>query len=239
LRKDHRPYFIKKAYLNFQRLYVKHFLRPQLEALGKGFVFMQPWNVKIFGEPIELGNYATVIATSDSKIRLSVWPQSKDKGRIQIGDYCLICPGVRISSACEIVIGDSCMIASSAYITDSDWHDIYNRISSGKTAPVKIEENVWIGDSAVICKGVTIGENSIVGAGAVVVNSVPPNAIAAGNPARVVKSLDPEEQITTRAQWYLDPNGLFEQIDQWDRDILRGNTILGWLRSLLFPVKGE
>jgi acetyltransferase-like isoleucine patch superfamily enzyme len=53
-------------------------------------------------------------------------------------------------------------------ITDSDWHDVYNRISIGKTAPIKIEDNVWIGDSVIVCKGVSIGENSIIGADAVV-----------------------------------------------------------------------
>ncbi len=160
---------------------------------------MKPWHVKIFGESIELGNYATVIATSDNKVRLSVWPSKKGEGHIRIGDYCLICPGVRISSASEIRIGDNCMLASGVYIIDCDWHGIYNRISIGKAIPVKIEANVWLGDGAIVCKGVTIGENSIVGAGAVVVNSVPPNVIAAGNPARVVKSLNPEEQITPRS----------------------------------------
>jgi acetyltransferase-like isoleucine patch superfamily enzyme len=239
LRKDHRPYFIKKAYLNFQKLYVRQFLRPQFKELGKGFVFMKPWNVEVFGSTVELGDYATVIASPDNKVRFSVWPDKKDKGRIKIGDYCLICPGVRISSAAEIIIGDSCMIASKVYITDSDWHDIYNRISAGKAAPVRIAENVWIGDSAIICKGVSIGENSIVGAGAVVVNHVPANSIAAGNPARLVKTLDPKEKITKRAHWYADPAMLFEQIDQWDKEILRKNTMLGWLRSILFPVQGD
>ncbi len=239
MQKDRRPYLIKKTYLNFQKFYVKHFLRPQFESLGKSFFFMKPWHVEIFGAPIVLGNYATVIATRDNKIRFTVWPNRKDEGSIQIGDYCLVCPGVRISSASAINIGNSCMVASNAYITDSDWHDIYNRIAIGKAAPVKIEENVWIGDSAIVCKGVTIGYNSIIGAGAVVVNSVPPNAIAAGNPARVVKSLDPKKPITTRAEWFSDPDRFFEELDQWDRAMLRSNTLLGWLRSLLSPAKGD
>jgi serine acetyltransferase len=136
-------------------------------------------------------------------------------------------------------VGDSCMVASNAYITDSDWHDIYNRIAPGKVAPVKIENNVWIGDSAIVCKGVTIGENSIVGAGAVVVHSIPANSIAAGNPARVVKTLDPNQAFTTRAQWYADPARLFEEFDQWDRALLQGNTVRGWLRSIFLPAKGD
>ncbi len=56
-----------------------------------------------------------------------------------------------------------------------------------KTAPVKISDNVWIGMNAVILKGVTIGENSVVAAGSVVTKSVQPNTVVAGNPAVVVK----------------------------------------------------
>ena len=52
-----------------------------------------------------------------------------------------------------------------------------------------IEKNVWIGMNSVILKGVTIGDNSIIGAGSVVVKDVPKNTIAAGNPAKVIKDL--------------------------------------------------
>ena len=239
MRKDHRPRFVKMAYLKFQTLYAEHFLRPQLESLGKGGFIIKPWHVEIFGSPVRIGDYASVIATPDRKIRLSVWPTIPGRGSIQIGNYGLICPGVRIGSAAEIIVGDSCMLASNAYLTDSDWHDIYDRNAIGKSAPVVLEKNVWIGDSAIVCKGVTIGENSIVGAGAVVVRSVPANTIVAGNPARVVKSLDPGVPIVTRAEWYSDPAGLCEQLDLWDRAMLQDNTVLGWFRSLLFPEKGD
>ncbi len=58
---------------------------------------------------------------------------------------------------------------------------------------VKIENNVWLGYGVLVLPGVTIGENSIVGAGSVVTRDIPPNAIAAGNPARVLKARDPQE----------------------------------------------
>ena len=239
MRRDYRPYLIKKGYLKFQEFYVEHFLRPQFEYLGKGHTFMKPWNVEIFGSPVYLGDYANVIAAPDRKIRFTIWPDKEGSGAIHIGNFCLICPAVRISSATEIVIGDNCMIASGAYITDSDWHGIYDRVMSARTAPVRIEENAWIGDSAIVCKGVTIGKNSIVGAGAVVVDDVPANSIAAGNPAKVVKELDPQQPLKTRAQWFAEPEQLEAQIDMIDRVNLQGNTVINWFRSSLFPPRGD
>lgn len=239
MRRDHRPFYLKKAWLKFEELYTNHFLRPHFESLGKGFTFMRPWHVQIFGAPIVLGDYANVVASSDNKTRLSVWGDKEGLGRIQIGDFCLICPGVRISSAHEIRIGNSCMFANGAYVTDSDWHDIYDRISVGKTEPVLIGNNVWVGDGAVVCKGVTIGENSIIGAGAVVVSPVPANCIAAGNPAKVVKQLDPGESFTTREQWFEDPAKMLRGFDQVDRELLKQNSLLHWLRSLLYPSKND
>lgn len=237
--KDHRPYFIKKAYLNFQKSYARRFLKPQFDALGEGCTFMRPWHVELFGGPISLGSYATVIATADNRIRLSVWPGGNGNGRIRIGDYCLLCPGVRISSAERIDVGNSCMFANRAYITDSDWHGLYDRTAIGRSAAVKIEDNAWIGDSAIICKGVTIGANSIIGAGAVVVSDVPANTIAAGNPARVVKQLEAEVGIVTRAHWFAEPGVLFRELDRYDRHMLHGNSVRGWLRYLLGPRRGD
>jgi acetyltransferase-like isoleucine patch superfamily enzyme len=235
VQKEHRPYVVKKAWLKFQKFYTRHFLEPQLESLGKGFAFMEPWHVQIFGGPISVGHYATFIANADKRIRLSVWPAQFGQGRILIGDYVLISPGVRISAAQEIIIEDNCMLANNAYITDSDWHGIYDRVSMGQAAPVRLCKNAWIGDSAIVCKGVTIGENSIIGAGAVVVTDVPANCVAAGNPARVVKELDPNETFTTRAHWFADPARLARDFMKWEQAVLKGNTYFGWLRHLLFP----
>ena len=239
MRKDHRPYFLKQIYLRLQKLYGAHFIEPQLQSLGRGYTFMKPWHVEIFGGPIHIGEYATIIASSDKRVRLSVWPESPGKGAIHIGSYCMLCPGVRIGSAEEIHIGDDCMFANNAYITDSDWHDIYNRVTIGKTASVHIADNVWIGDSSIVCKGVSIGENSIIGAGAVVTGDIPPNSIAAGNPARVVKRLDPDRAITTRANWFNDPERLFSDFDRYDRAMLKKNSFPHWLRYLLFPSKTD
>jgi acetyltransferase-like isoleucine patch superfamily enzyme len=230
---------IKRAWLKFQKAYARHFIAPQMARLGKGFIFMRPWHVKLFGGPIEIGRWATFIATADKKIRFSVWPDSVGQGRIKLGDYVLICPGVRISSAIDIQIDDNCMLANNAYITDSDWHGIYDRLSYGRAKPIAIEKNVWIGDSAIVCKGVSIGTNSIIGAGAVVIHSIPANVIAAGNPAKVVKKLDPNEKITTRSEWFADPARLDREFIRWEQAVLRENTLFGWLRHLFFPSRGD
>jgi maltose O-acetyltransferase len=55
--------------------------------------------------------------------------------------------------------------------------------------PIVIEDNVWLGGGAIVCPGVTIGTNTVIGAGAVVTKDVPPNVVAVGNPAKVIRSL--------------------------------------------------
>lgn len=240
MRRDHRPYFVKRLDIAVQQWYANYFLRPQFDYLGKGSLFLRPWYVELFGWPITLDDYANVIATPDKRVRMTVWSDMEEAGRIQIGKYALICPGVRISSAMGISIGDSCMLAQGVYVTDSDWHDIYDRgVSIGRKSAVKIGNNVWLGDSAIVCKGVTIGDNSIVGAGSVVVRDVPPNVVAAGNPADVLRQLDSNRYIATRADWFSDPEKLACQFDEIDRDILKHNTIFGWMRSRLFPRRGD
>lgn len=238
--RDHRPYAVKKAYRRLERFYVNHYLRPQFTSLGDHPYIVRPWYVEVFGAPIRIGRCVNMIASQDMKVRLSVWGNREGEGRIEIGDYCLICPGVRVGAAMEIVIEDSVMLAHGAYVTDSDWHDIYNRIvPCQNNKPVHIMENAWIGDSAIVCKGVTVGRNSIVGAGAVVVNDVPPDTIVAGNPARVVRQLDPNEKMTTRESWFSDAEKLAREIDYLDMETLKKNTFRSWFRHLFFPAPGD
>jgi maltose O-acetyltransferase len=57
--------------------------------------------------------------------------------------------------------------------------------------PISIEDNVWLGGGVVVLPGVTIGENSVIGAGSVVTRDIPPNAVAVGNPARIIRTANP------------------------------------------------
>jgi tetrahydrodipicolinate N-succinyltransferase len=129
------------------------------------------------------------------------------------------------------------MLASQVYITDSDWHGIYDRSRTpGTTHQVVLEKNVWVGDSAIICKDVTIGENSIIGAGSVVVTDIPPNVMAGGNPARVIKKLDPKRKMITRKDRYANVMEMVRNLEA-EKESLKGNTLWGWVKSLFFPPK--
>jgi len=231
---------LKRFYNKYQRWYAKYFLAHQFDYFGRGLVFMKPWHVEVFGGPVFLGDYTTVIATPDRKVRFTVWPVWMGQGKIEIGKCCLICPGTRIMSATSITMGDGCMTAQNVSISDSDWHGLYDRsMPVGDSRPITIGHNVWIGDSAFVGKGVTIGDNAVIGACSVVVKDIPANAIAAGNPATVIKYLDPDKPMKTRVDWLSDPVKLARDFELIDRAIMKGNTLRGWFRSLLFPRSGD
>lgn len=97
----------------------------------------------------------------------------------------------------HIMIGDNVMIGVGTHIYDTNFHNInpylridkHDPIEQVKTAPIVIKDNVFIGAYSIILKGVTIGKNSIVAAGSVVINSIPDNEIWGGNPAKFIKKI--------------------------------------------------
>ena len=81
----------------------------------------------------------------------------------------------------------------------------------------------------------TIGNNSVVAARAVVTSDVPPNAVVAGNPAKIVKTLDPDTPRYTRADLYADPDKTAQQFKELDRYVLRRNRFWFWVWTLIYP----
>jgi len=186
--------FLWRSNFYYHLSFKKKFLEIKSRPLVWGI-----WNVVVYGPNISLGKNVVIVGANGYRTNFTTVKNGDRQGKISVGDNVLIMNGVRISSATEIIIEDDCMLANFCYLTDADWHDIYDRTSSpGRTAPIHLKKGSWIGDSAIICKGVTIGENSIVGAGAVVRRDVPPNVVVIGNPAKVVKQLDPEKVITMK-----------------------------------------
>lgn len=99
---------------------------------------------------------------------------------------------VTIVSHQSITIDDYAMIGAGTLITDSDWHCLSPNVAerhsqNGKSAPVHIGRNAFIGTRCIILKGVSIGENAVIGAGSVVTHDIPANAVAGGNPCHVIQ----------------------------------------------------
>jgi len=102
--------------------------------------------------------------------------------------------GGSIVCALRVTIGARVTVGANCVITDTDFHPLdpalrYQRPDDGATAPVTIADDVFVGMHCLILKGVTIGRGSVIGAGSVVTRDVPPGVVAAGNPARVVRTL--------------------------------------------------
>lgn len=147
---------------------------------------------------LRFGNHVSVYAGCS----FSIGPN----GSCSVGDFTLL-NGALVMAEERIEIGSHCLISWNVGIADSDFHPLEpaQRLIDSQalapffkdrpprpklaTAPVRISDNVWIGMNAVILKGVTIGENSVVAAGAVVTKSVPANVVVAGNPAQIVREL--------------------------------------------------
>lgn len=106
---------------------------------------------------------------------------------IQIGSFSSIGDRTQIHCADSVSIGNYVLISWDVNILEFDYH-----ASGGGpalSAPIVIEDEVWIGVRCIILKGVTIGKGSIIGAGAVVTKDIPAYTFAAGNPARPIKSI--------------------------------------------------
>lgn len=110
---------------------------------------------------------------------------------IEIGENTFINYGTSIAAKQLIHIGADCSIGTQVIIMDNNYHRLEpeRRNEPPDSAPVILEENVWIGARAIILPGVVIGRDSVIGAGSVVTKSVPPRSLAAGVPAKVIRFL--------------------------------------------------
>ncbi len=129
---------------------------------------------------------------------------SSNHGKVEIGEWTTIPRGTMVNAANSVKIGADVSIAPGVIIIDNNTHPInpqdrriMQRTSHGSkernsmfsdNAPIVIMDNVWLGRNVRVHKGVTIGENSIIGANAIVTKNIPSNCIAVGIPAKVVKT---------------------------------------------------
>jgi len=138
-------------------------LRELLGHIGQDSMIWSPFYC-VYGYNIHLGDH----------VFLNYMCTILDTNEVRIGDHVMIGPGVQIYCA--------------AHELQAELRNQGLEVAK----PIVIEDSVWIGGSAILLPGVTIGRNAVVGAGAVVSRSVPANAIVAGNPARVIREIEQE-----------------------------------------------
>lgn len=117
-------------------------------------------------------------------VRLECWRGA----RIEIGNGTYLNRNTEIVASASVTIGRDCMIGRDVIIMDSDQHAFPGEPLV--SAAVSIDDRVWIGARAMVLKGVTIGHDSVVGAGAIVTRDIPPLSVAVGQPARVIRGLE-------------------------------------------------
>ena len=144
------------------------------------------------GSVVEIGNNVTLSSLPRFNPlapgrRLSI-VTATSHARIVIKDGAGISNSV--ISCCEsITIGKDTLIGAECLITDSDFHGFPLRKNPpARSAPVEIGDWVFVGTRTIVLKGVSIGNHSVIGAGSVVTSDIPENCLAAGNPARVIRS---------------------------------------------------
>ncbi len=125
------------------------------------------------------------------RVILTAWG---DGARLTIGDDVGM-SGCSITACERVSIGDRVLIGAGALITDSDAHPLSaagraGTGEAGRSRPIEIGDDVFIGARAIILKGVTVGRGAVVGAGAVVTKTVEAGLIVGGNPAKVIGKTD-------------------------------------------------
>lgn len=142
---------------------------------------------------IILGNQIFLNSCPNGSLHFTALSTYLPSSQIIIGNNCKL-NGTILHCNENITIGNDCMFGPGTIIVDNDSHRVTRnydeRIKTPKSKPIIIKNNVWVGMNCLILKGVTIGENSIIAAGSLVVKDVPDNCLYAGNPAKFIKHLD-------------------------------------------------
>ncbi len=114
---------------------------------------------------------------------------------ITIGKNVFINAGCKFQDQGGITIGDGCLIGHNVIITTLNHIPQPSKRQSLIPKPVKIGKNVWMGAGVIILPGVTIGDSAIIGAGSIVVKDIPSNAVAVGNPCKVIKYIEENNEV--------------------------------------------
>ena len=195
-------YIIGFCRWGIRKIYERYYTRYLISRIKKC-----PPSLSIIGRPyisiadnayVDIGSFFICRSGAGQSIDNSCCSKINVSGgaKLIIGDYTGI-SNTTIECESEIVIGNSVNIGAGSMLFDTDfhstdWHDRYMRksdIPNRKIKPIRIGDCVFIGARCIICKGVNIGDRSIVAAGSVVVKDIPSDELWGGNPARFIKKL--------------------------------------------------
>ncbi|MBO9308360.1 MAG: acyltransferase [Chloroflexi bacterium] len=169
-----------------------------------GVAWQDGW--RIYGAPI-IQRHAGSTITIGRNLTLRSWYASNPLGVVRRTLLCTWARGAQliigdnvgmtgavIVAQTRVEIGNHVWIGANSTIVDTDFHPLAPEArciapTAGESAPIVIEDDVFIGMWAIILKGVRIGRGAVIGAGAVVTRDVPAGAVAAGNPARLVQQM--------------------------------------------------
>ncbi|MBA3300569.1 MAG: acyltransferase [Thermoleophilaceae bacterium] len=123
------------------------------------------------------------------------WLTTGEAGTIRIGKGTFLNLGTMVASVGLVEIGDHCMFANGCFVTDGNhrFDDLEKPVTwqgFSTKGPTRVGDNVWCGANVVITSGVSIGERCVIGANSVVTEDIPPHSIAAGSPAKVLRSIE-------------------------------------------------
>ena len=122
-------------------------------------------------------------------------------GNLGIGDRTFVNVGAIVLDVAPVTIGSACQIAPRVQLLTAT-HPIDpepRRLGWEYAEPITIADNVWLGGGVIVCPGVTIGQDTVVGAGAVVTKDLPAGVIAAGVPARIVREIGDQDRVEVPA----------------------------------------
>lgn len=185
------PAFFGWLSMQFYRLIYKNIhIGRNINCWGRVLIWKSPESSIVIGNNLRIvSNHLRSGIAMHSKLKLTAFSEAK----IIIGDaVAMVGTSITCRTTC-IEIMEGTIIGPNVIIVDSDFHVLWppeNRnfnMGYENDRPVKICKNVWIGMSCIILKGVTIGENSIIAAGSIVTKDIPPNVVAGGNPAKVIR----------------------------------------------------
>ncbi len=136
-------------------------------------------------------NHTVVFRKNCSYNGGSIWCEGSD-GRVVIGpDTSVVSAHICVQEhGTEVIIGEDCMLSNNIIIRTSDSHPLFDgqgrRLNPASS--VRIGDHVWICAKATVMKGVSVGDGAVIGYQSVITKNVPPNALAAGAPARIVRN---------------------------------------------------